>query len=514
LPGNRLGIGQCRDRHPSTRCGERSNRGYHHDNWRKRDRRVLLELKDGQVVEKIDFSMPRAGVIAGRISDEFGEPVNGAIVSAMRYRYVEGQRQLVPVSGSGIGSLLNGGLVFDQGQFRIYGLPAGDYLVSATLGDTASIGQGDVRTSYAPTFYPGATSAADAQRVSVNAGQEAQNISFNLARIHLATISGRVLDSFGNQVARPGILLTTGTATPTPSGALVSLNYGGQIITRPDGTFAIPDVPPGDYVLQVKASSGRGGGGRGGDTPAPGRAGGLSEPEVRWMAVTGAGQDVTNITLVTAPGVTATGRVVFEGGATPPANSFGIRALSVAPGGMNLPPPNGNARVQPDGTFELRGLMDRRRLRVRVTTGTPLTEWFLKSVTVGGKDVTDSGYEFVPGQNVVGIEVVLTQRTSTLLGTVQDEQSRPVTDYAIVAFSTDRLKWGYESRFVRTVMPDLDGKFVLKGLPDGDYFVVAFPNLEPGEETDPVQLEKWKSAGTRITVSDAETKALALKLRR
>lgn len=475
----------------------------------------VLDLKDGQVVDKIDLSLPRGAVIAGRISDEFGEPVSGAIVSAMRYSYVEGQRPWLPVGGTGFDTLLTGGLVDDQGQFRIYGLPAGDYLVSATLGDGAYVGQGNARTSYAPTFYPGTASATDAQRVTVDAGQEAQNITFSLARINVATISGKAIDSFGNPIARSGISLRPAPGTSTSTSGWF-LNYAGQLATRPDGTFTIPNVPPGEYVLHAQTSTGGGGRGLGSGVGAapPGRGGGLLEPELGWLAVTVAGQDVTNLTLVTARGVTAAGRVLLEGGGVPQVNGLSVRALAAAPGAVSLAPPNGNARVLPDGTFELRGVLDRQLLRVRTQPGTFLTEWFLKSVTVAGKNVTDSGYEFVAGQNVARVEIVLTQRAGTLSGTVQDERSGPVIDYAVVAFSTDPGKWRYESRFVRSVMSDQDGKFILKGLPSDDYFVVALPYLEPGEETDPVQLEKWKLRAIRITVSDADTKSLVLKLSR
>ena len=58
----------------------------------------VLELADGQTIEKIDVSLPRAGVITGRVLDEFGEPLTGARVQPMRYRYVGGQRRLTPIA--------------------------------------------------------------------------------------------------------------------------------------------------------------------------------------------------------------------------------------------------------------------------------------------------------------------------------------------------------------------------------------------------------------------------------
>ncbi|PYR94222.1 MAG: hypothetical protein DMF84_06645, partial [Acidobacteria bacterium] len=56
----------------------------------------VLDVADGQTIEKLDVSLPRAGVITGQVLDEFGEPVTGARVSAMRSRYVGGQRRLFP----------------------------------------------------------------------------------------------------------------------------------------------------------------------------------------------------------------------------------------------------------------------------------------------------------------------------------------------------------------------------------------------------------------------------------
>ena len=49
----------------------------------------------------------KGGAIAGRISDEHGGPMAGAVVAAMRYRYVDGQRRVAPVT-EGLTSFLTG----------------------------------------------------------------------------------------------------------------------------------------------------------------------------------------------------------------------------------------------------------------------------------------------------------------------------------------------------------------------------------------------------------------------
>ena len=136
----------------------------------------------------------------------------------------------------------------------------------------------------------------------------------------------------------------------------------------------------------------------------------------------------------------------------------------------------------------------------------------LKSVTHQGTDITDAGLEFKEGGNVAGLEIMLTQRASELSGSVQDASARPVTDYVVVAFSSDRAKWGFQSRFIQSARPNQEGRFSIKGLPADDYFVVALDYLEQGEEGDPEQLDQWKTRGTPVTLGNAEAKGLTLKL--
>src|SRR5437016_3995878 len=84
-----------------------------------------LEILDGQLVEKVDFSLPRGGIVTGRVIDEFGEPLPDAMVSMQRYQNMGGQRRLVP---AGRTSMTN-----DVGEFRLYAIPPGQYFLSATL---------------------------------------------------------------------------------------------------------------------------------------------------------------------------------------------------------------------------------------------------------------------------------------------------------------------------------------------------------------------------------------------
>ena len=72
--------------------------------------------------------MPRGGVIAGTITDETGVPAFGAQVRVLQYRVLNGERTLAPVTTAS----LMGETTDDRGAYRIFGLPAGEYIVTAT----------------------------------------------------------------------------------------------------------------------------------------------------------------------------------------------------------------------------------------------------------------------------------------------------------------------------------------------------------------------------------------------
>jgi hypothetical protein len=60
-----------------------------------------LEILDCQLADKIDIALPRGSVIAGRIMNQFGEPLVAGRVQALRYSYVPGgQRRIIAASSA------------------------------------------------------------------------------------------------------------------------------------------------------------------------------------------------------------------------------------------------------------------------------------------------------------------------------------------------------------------------------------------------------------------------------
>lgn len=471
-----------------------------------------IELADGQRLEGADITLPRGSVIAGRVLDEFGEPVADAMVTGLRSVWSNGRRRFQPAGRA---------TTNDLGQYRLYGLAPGDYYVSAAVRDPAAMemsfasmngapppSPGDPAApppaGYAPTYFPGTAITAEAQKITVAAGQEAQGTDFALAPTRLSRISGTVVNSKGEPVE--GAMLSM---IPRSDAGFMPMLVGGGSRTSRNGAFTLAGVPPGDYTLQVQAvqimTSGAGD-----NMMVTARVGGPGAPDAETAAVplTVGSEHVTGVVVVTSKGATASGQVTFEGGRRPQGPPLRVAAMPAAPDGPVMGP--GGTNVKPDGTFELRGLSGRRLIRPQ---GLP-PGWALKSVTANGEDVTDTGVEFKGAEAITGIDIVVTPKAAQVSGTVTGSGGRPVTDYTVVIFSDDPQRWLLpSSRYVAGARPDQEGRFRIASLPAGSYQAVAVEYLAQGEWGDPEVLERLKREASSFTLGEGESRTLELKMR-
>lgn len=472
-----------------------------------------IELTEGQILDRADITMPRGSVITGRVVDEFGEPVADAMVNGLRSVWLNGRRRLQAIGRSAMTN--------DLGQYRLYGLSPGDYYVNASVRDAAAMELtmaslsgaasgagpampgGQPSAGYAPTYFPGTGNAADAQKITVAAGQEAQGTDFALAPVRLARVAGTVLTSDGKPLE--GSMINV-----VPRGDVGFMPMmGGNGRTSRTGGFVLAGLPPGDYQLQVipmqVMTSGAGD-----NMMVTARIGGpnAADAESASVPVTVAGDDISNLVIVTSKGTTLSGQVIFEGGAKPP-NGGALRLGAMPVGEISMMGGMGAAVVRPDGTFELRGLSGTRVIRA---PGLP-PGWLLKAVRVNGVDVTDAGMEFKSAEPITGAEVVFTSKTTDVSGTVTGSGGRPVKDYTVGVFSDDPQRWVYpSSRYVAIARPDDQGRFRIRTLPGGTYYAIASEYIAPSDWGDPELLERLKRSASTFTVDEGETKVLELKL--
>ena len=120
-------------------------------------------------------------------------------------------------------------------------------------------------------------------------------------------------------------------------------------------------------------------------------------------------------------------------------------------------------------------------------------------------------FEIKPGQNVDNVTVVLTDRTTELAGTVRDAQNGGSGGVTVIAFSTEAQYWRAQSRRIATSRTGQNGDYRIRGLPAGDYYLVAVDDVEQGEWFDPAYLDSAKDKATRVTLDEGDRKTLDLR---
>ena len=467
-----------------------------------------LDLTDGQVVEQIDFVLPRGSVIAGRITDDQGDPIIGASVQAMRYQYLPGgRRRLQSASQMWLSGMTN-----DLGEYRLFGLMPGTYVVSANGQNfgivsltqpgpqTGGLGAIDAREGFIQTYYPGTASVAEAEPVLVNLSEEAQ-ASFSLSVGRMSKVSGIVRRSDGS--------------VPTGSTLTLRPNYvtGGEMSgwgnspVAADGSFSFANVPPGQYLLEVEprraAYDARTGAQvREGADPA-------QTPESARLSITVGGNDIAGLAITTRPGIAVSGRVTF-GGKTPPKNPDGP-PLRVYPSSANPEDENRGVSLRPgegvideNGRFQFRGVSGQVLFR---PTSMPATQ-ILKSVTLNGVDITDRPYDTSNG-DVTGLEILMGE-PAQINGTAKNTHGEPMRDFRVALFPAHTKPSSLTTRFMRTGSADPNGRFQFIQLPAGEYLGVAVESFEQGEEWDPAFQQRFLPAARRFTLKEGQTLTIEL----
>lgn len=437
-----------------------------------------VDLDNGGV-GRADFVLPRAGVISGRVVDEFGEPVLDAEVRALRYQSRMGQRRLTSAS-----RVMR---TDDLGAFRVFGLLPGTYYISVTPRWSDPVTDEAERAEYAPSYYPGTSDLSGATAVRVALGAEVSAIDVVLQTVRTSKVVGSVLDALGAPAAGAQV-------------SVIKREQGNTFITvgdtraKADGTFELSQLPPGTYSVQAWLR---------GTATAP--------PEFGAAPLQVAGENLEGFVVRTATGGTLTGRVVprMDGTAKPVPFRPSLIEVAGMPAAEDVRLPAGSAsttRVRDDWTFELKAMSGQRRIRV---SGLP-SPWALEAITVDGRDVTDEVVALKAGTTTRGAEIMLTTRATDIDGSVEGgDNAAPVT---VLVYPTDRAQRDPQSRRVSIRRVERDRRFRVRGLPPGDYFAIAVPYIWQGEWLDHEFFDKLDPAATRIQLTAGARTRLTLNV--
>jgi hypothetical protein len=437
-----------------------------------------VTLRDGEALERVDVLVARSPVIAGQVTDEDGEPIEAAEVNALQLLSVNGRQQLIPVSLATSTDCL--------GQFRLSVLRPGQYAISVTPASQGAMWL----PGYPTTFFPGTVSVTEAQLVEVDIGRDAENVVVRLSPGRTARITGTVISADGHPFGGSLILFNS-----QRSGGIASLPR--IVDVERDASFDIPNVSPGEYVIQPLVFTGDGNG------------------QFGWQYVTVGTDDVKGVTVRLSKGSTVAGRIdIDDDGSSPRPGAFSIAPF---PADFDRAPivENGyRSRMKTDGTFEMPGVFGPTRLVLDAPGG-----WMIKSIRSGATDLTDRPLmASKPNQSLDDLEIVVTNRSASLSGAVVDARGRAVTEYTVIAFATDSDRWYSQSRFLKFATPEPDGSFELRGLPTAEYFVAA---VEPmlatpgsGQWQDPAFLAQLARRAVRVTLTEGQPSTLTLTIAR
>ena len=196
--------------------------------------RPTFSITANQHVDDVTVPLRKGGAIAGRILDRDGEPMTDARVQASPWTPAA-----IGVRGMpGTSAMTN-----DLGEFRLFGLAPGDYLLVAT--PQAAIVCFDCggfdRQVLTSTYYPGTTDRAAAKPVKVAAGRTKGGIGLPLQSGPSFHVSGIVVDTRGRPVEGASIRLM--------ADAVAAGNSPGEVQSDANGRFRLDGVPTGQYRL-------------------------------------------------------------------------------------------------------------------------------------------------------------------------------------------------------------------------------------------------------------------------
>ena len=442
-----------------------------------------------RIEEGLDIVLPQYLALEGVVVDENGEPLQGARVQALQVEYAAGRLTAVPAG--------NERRTDDQGSYRIWGLPAGTYLLSASVDGLFTDRRGN-RTAYAPMYYPGTPLIAAASAIEL---RDDSTINLVFAPVAMTQITGKARDNEGPLVAGTVRLVESrraGTIAAAPRSAPI----------QGDGSFIVRNVPPGDYVLHVRGDG-------------PGRTGLFATETVS------VGSDPVDLLIRTSHGASIEGRTVLEG--TPENVSCRIEPIVVSSQtvsnnceggrmGFTVTPVSLDDRARSEATmvfgwntneFFGLGLFGRLSFALR---NAPADDWYLKSFTINGEDIADSGFDFGwQPATISDAEIVLSRNGASIVGRRVDARAGG-PGYFVIAFSPSYERLPPLSRRTKFTRSATDGSFRIGGLPAGDYLVAAVPRLKTTEWQNPELLRQLAPRAERVTLAEGQQATLSVRL--
>jgi hypothetical protein len=463
-----------------------------------------VSVSAGQSIRGLAIELVKGAAIGGTVLDQNGQPFRGAQVSVRAYRWTARGREPVVSRGPG---LTGSGTTDARGEYRLYGLAPGDYIVQvisqgattpmplttradvdAAAGAPRAAGSQSptarAPVSYVPLFYPNTIDPARALAMTLAAGDD-RTIDFQFTLTPTATVAGIVRTAGGAPLDRLSVQLTQ-------SDPLAPTIGGSRFATvEPDGTFKAQGVAPGRYTLTTSQLSG------GGSILAAGLE----------FFVDG---DVAGLVVDAVPVGKVAGRIV--GDVPSAARQINVR-ISLVPLPGTIVPPNQNRSsiIGADNRFSIANVPPG-RYRLELTGPNNIVKPRVSSQIVNGVETSDAGLQVTSGEEV-DVAVELTTSEAQVSGGVRDRAGQPVTRPYVLLFAKEPTAWTPPSRRIFGLRPDQNGRYLFPDVPAGDYLITILTDVESGEWFNPATLATLASIASPVTVRRGDKLDIDLETR-
>ncbi len=416
-----------------------------------------ITLKDDEAVERLDFTMTRGGVITGKVMSNTNRPIISEPITITTIDESGQQAQVNAPEGVGFRT-------DDRGNYRVYGLPPGKYLVSAGRGNAQGGPPGlAANRTYQRTFHPEATEESTATPITVEAGKEVTEVDIRMVAIETFAAAGRVVEAeTGKPIA--GVLIAHNTVRSNGGrgGAQMPQMPGGTDgLSGTEGEFQIAGLARGKYSVYVAQ-----------DAQNPLMTEYYSEPATFEITTT----DATGLEIKLQRGASINGQVVLDG-----ATNAGLLAnlrvnasvRSNASGGRGSNP----ASVMSDGVFRVAGLAPG-RVSLNVSEANnpgPFSGLQILRIEKDGAEL-QSGLEVTAGEQVIGVRIVVAYGTSSIRGVVKVEGGTLTQGMRLMVMARRTDGAGGAGGRGGGMMPaqvDAQGQFQIERLVAGTYEVTA-----------------------------------------
>jgi hypothetical protein len=434
-----------------------------------------------RIGENVIIQMVRGGVITGRVTDEFGEPVVGVRVSADRVRDPEGKPDN---SVSTINEMYSSRTSDDRGVYRIFGLDPGAYVVCVNGASPRFSPMGQT-SSQPPTFHP-SSPRASAVEINIRGAEEVTGVDIRPRTGRGRSISGKISgETQGEGLINGVAVMLYGVADKHLAG--MSALIGSQ-------NFLLRGVEDGEYELSAMRFS-------------ESMDFALSAPK----RVTVRGADLSGIELKLLKLGSITGRVVIEAPKTEckPTEQFTVEESLIelkrddktpsafAPGFLPTEAVGtlGGGAPDKDGAFTIKNVESG---HYWIVTDLPDETWYIRAITQAASpkpvDLSRAGVTLKQGERLSGIEMTIAHGAASLSGKIVPASEGAQTPKRLrvhlipaeAAAADDLLRYDEA-----TVLGN--GSFEFKHIAPGKYLLHARQVAEKETNDDQARLTAWNA---------------------